>query len=150
MALTIETPYTGTVVEVSDDAGTTWEKFVCNEGAIDIDWGVADETEFTCLETGVTKTIYGANKFQDQTFMYTWTQALTNAADNIVKTAKLNGTEILARITMNNATGDETTGAQYEIALKVKGYTHKGEANGKWTTETVWKQNGYPTETAAA
>jgi hypothetical protein len=98
----------------------------------------------------VTKTIYGANKFQDQTFAYTWTQALTNEADSIVKTAKLNGTEILARITMNNKTGIETVGTTYEIAFKVKGYTHKGEVNGKWTTETVWKQNGYPVETAAA
>ena len=150
MARTAETPFTGTIVEVSDDGGTTWEKFVCNEGAIDIDWGVADETEFTCLETGVTKTIYGANKFQDQTFSYTWTQALTNEADNIVKTAKLNSTEILARITMNNATDLETTGTQYEIPFKVKGYTHKGEVNGKWTTETVWKQNDYPTEIAAS
>lgn len=150
MALAIETPYTGTVVEVSDDDGTTWEKFICNEGAIDIDWGVADETEFTCLETGVTKTIYGANKFTEQTFMYTWTQALTNEADSIVKTAKLNGTQILCRITMNNKTGIEVNGTRYTIPFKVKGYTHKGEVNGKWTTETVWKQNDYPTETAAA
>ena len=150
MALAIETPFTGTVVEVSDDSGTTWEKFVCNEGAIDIDWGVADETEFTCLESGVTKTIFGANKFQEQTFVYTWTQAATNAADAIVKAAKTSGAEILARITMANTTGVETVGTTYEIPFRVKGYTHKGEQNGKWTTETVWKQNDYPTETAAA
>jgi len=150
MALTIETPFTGTVVEVSIDGSTGWEKFVCNEGAIDIDWGVADETEFTCLETGATKTIFGSDKFSEQTFPYTWTQAATNAADTIVKNAKTNRTTIYARITMNNADGAETVGTTYVIPFKVKGYTHKGEVNGKWTTETVWKQNDYPTETAAA
>lgn len=150
MALAIETPVTGTVVEVSVDGATNWQKFYCNEGAIDIDWGVADETEFTCLETGVTKTIFGANKFSEQTFMYVWTQAATNAADTIVKDAKTSGAEIFARITMANTTGIETTGTTYIIPFRVKGYTHKGEVNGKWTTETVWKQNDYPTETAAA
>jgi hypothetical protein len=150
MALTGETPFTGTVVEVSEDGGTTWEKFVCNEGAIDIDWGVADETEFTCLESGVTHTIFGSNKFTEQTFVYTWTQELTNAADGIVKTAKLNGTEIQARITMNNTTTGETTGTTYTIPFRVKGYTHKGEQNNRWFTETVWKQNDYPTETPAS
>ncbi len=150
MANTTETPFTGTIVEVSGDDGATWEKFVCNEGAIDIDWGVADETEFTCLESGVTHTIFGANKFSEQTFVYTWTQALTNAADGIVKTAKTSGAEIKARITMNNKTSGETAGTTYVIPFRVKGYTHKGEANGKWTTETIWKQNDYPVETAAA
>ncbi|RLD03940.1 MAG: hypothetical protein DRI32_06590 [Chloroflexi bacterium] len=150
MALTTETPFTGTVVEVSEDNGTTWEKFVCNEGAIDIDWGVADETEFTCLETGVTHTIFGSNKFTEQTFVYTWTQELTNAADTTVKTAKLSGAEILCKITMNNTTTGETTGTTYEIPFRVKGYTHKGEQNNRWFTETVWKQNDYPTETAAS
>ena len=150
MALTGETPFTGTIVEVSSDDGTTWEKFVCNEGAIDIDWGVADETEFTCLETGVTHTIFGANKFKEQTFVYTWTQALTNAADGIIKAAKTSGNEIKARITMANKTDAEASGTTYVIPFRVKGYTHKGAANGKWTTETVWKQNDYPTETAAA
>lgn len=149
MARTNETPFTGTVVEVSDDDGVTWEKFVCNEGAIDIDWGVADETEFTCLETGVTHTIFGSNKFKEQTFVYTWTQSLTNAADGIVKAAKTSGDDILARITMNNATGLEAAGTRFTIPFRVKGYTHKGEKNGKWTTETVWKQNDYPTEIAA-
>ena len=150
MALTGETAFTGTIVEVSDDSGVTWEKFVCNEGAIDIDWGVADETEFTCLESGVTHTIFGANKFTEQTFVYTWTQALTNAADGIIKAAKTSGNEIQARITMANTSGAEVTGTTYVIPFRFKGYTHKGEANGKWTTETVWKQNDYPTETAAA
>ena len=149
MALTIETPFTGTIIEVSDDSGATWEKFVCNEGAIDIDWGVADETEFTCLESGLTKTIFGANKFTEQTFVYTWTQALTNDADAIIKAAKTSGNEIQARITMANKTGAEASGTTFVIPFRVKGYTHKGEANGKWTTETVWKQNDYPTETAA-
>ncbi len=150
MALSNETPFTGTVVEVSADDGATWEKFVCNEGAIDIDWGVADETEFTCLESGVTHTMFGSNKFTEQTFVYTWTQELTNAADGIVKEAKLNNTEILCRITMNNTTAGETTGTQYEIPFRVKGYTHKGEQNNRWFTETVWKQNDYPTETPAS
>ena len=148
MALALETPFTGTVVEVSTDGSTGWEKFVCNGGAIDIDWGVADETEFTCLESGVTHTIFGANKFTEQTFVYTWTQATTNAADVIVKAAKTSGDVIYARITMNNAT-TEAVGTIYVIEFRVKGYTHKGEANGKWTTETIWKQNDYPTETAA-
>jgi hypothetical protein len=150
MANTGETPFTGTVVEVSSDGGSTWEKFVCNEGAIDIDWGVADETEFTCLESGVTHTIFGSNKFSEQTFVYTWTQSLTNAADTIVKEAKLNGTEILARITMNNTTDGETTGTTYKIPFRVKGYTHRGEQNNRWFTETVWKQNDYPVETPAS
>ncbi len=150
MANTQETPFTGTIVEVSDDDGATWEKFVCNEGAFDIDWGTADETEFTCLETGVTKTIFGANKFGDQTFVYTWTQALTSAADGIIKAAKADGTEIKARITMNNATDAEVIGTTYEIPFRVKAYAHKGEQNSKWTTETTWKQNDYPVETAAA
>ena len=150
MAKTEETAFTGTIVEVSVDGATGWEKFVCNEGAIDIDYGVADETEFTCLESGVTKTIFGANKFSEQTFVYTWTQALTNAADSIVKAAKASGEEIFARITMANTTDAETVGTIYVIPFRVKGYTHKGEANGKWTTETVWKQNNYPVETAAA
>ncbi len=149
MALTIETPFTGTIVEVSANGTTGWQKFVCNEGAIDIDYGVADETEFTCLESGVTHTIFGANKFSEQTFVYTWTQALTNLADGIVKTAKSSGAEIFARITMANKTGVEASGTIYVIPFRVKGYTHKGEANGKWTTETVWKQNNYPVETAA-
>ena len=149
MPLTIETPYTGTVVEVSADSGTTWEKFVCNEGAIDIDWGVADETEFTCLESGVTKTMFGANKFTEQTFLYSWTQSLTNEADKIVQEAKMLNKEILCKLTMNNKVGIETEGTTFEIPFRVKGYTHKGEQNGKWTTETVWKQNDYPTETPA-
>jgi hypothetical protein len=150
MPLTTETPFTGTIVEVSDDDGATWEKFVCNENAIDIDWGVADETEFTCLESGVTHTIFGSNKFTEQTFVYTWTQELTNEADTIVRTAKLNGTEILCRITMNNTVSGETTGTQYEIPFRVKGYTHKGEVNNRWFTETVWKQNDYPTPIPAS
>ena len=149
MANTTETPFTGTIVEVSEDDGTTWEKFVCNEGAIDIDWGTADENEFTCLESGVTHTIFGANKFSEQTFVYTWTQALTNVADGIIMAAKLSGAEIKARITMNNKTGTETEGTTYIIPFRVKGYTHKGEANGKWTTETIWKQNDYPVATDA-
>ncbi|MFT7880712.1 MAG: hypothetical protein ABXS91_10000 [Sulfurimonas sp.] len=150
MANSAETPFTGTIVEVCATVDGTYEKFVCNEGAIDIDWGVADETEFTCLESGVTHTIFGSNKFSDQTFVYTWTQAATNAADTIVKDAKTSGAEIYAKITMNNKTGAETTGTTYVIPFRVKGYTHKGEASGKWTTETVWKQNDYPTEAAAA
>ncbi|RLG39371.1 MAG: hypothetical protein DRO01_05790 [Thermoproteota archaeon] len=149
MANTEETPFTGTVVEVSDDDGATWEKFVCNEGAFDIDWGTADESEFTCLETGVTKTIFGANKFSDQTFDYTWTQALTNGADEIIKAAKASGAEFKARITMANKTDSETSGTTYEIPFRVKAYAHKGEQNGKWTTETIWKQNDYPVETPA-
>ena len=149
MANLNETTYSGTIVEVSDDDGLTWEKFVCNEDAFDIDWGTADETEFTCLETGVTKTIYGANKFGDQTFVYTWTQELTNAADGIIKAAKTSGSEFLAKITMNNTTDTETVGTTYEIPFRVKAYSHKGEQNGKWTTETIWKQNDYPVETAA-
>ena len=150
MALAIETPFTGTVVEVSADGATGWEKFVCNEGAIDIDWGVADETEFTCLESGVTKTIFGANKFSEQTFVYTWTQAATNAADTIVKAAKTSGAEIFAKLTMANKDGAEVVGTTYIIPFRVQGYTHKGEANSKWTTETIWKQNDYPTEAAAS
>ncbi len=150
MALAIETPFTGTIVEVSEDGTTGWEKFVCNEGAIDIDWGVADETEFTCLESGVTHTIFGANKFTEQTFVYTWTQALTSAADGIVKAAKLDGSQIYAKITMNNTTDAEVIGTTFVIPFRVKGYTDKGVANGKWTTETIWKQNDYPVETAAA
>ncbi len=149
MANSTETPFTGTIIEVCDTVDGTYKKFVCNEGAIDIDWGVADETEFTCLETGVTHTIFGANKFTEQTFVYTWTQALTNAADGIIKAAKTSGASIFAQIEMNNKTDTETTGTTYIIEFRVKGYTHKGEQNGKWTTETIWKQNEYPTETAA-
>lgn len=154
MANTDKTGVVGTIVEVSDDGGTTWEKFVCNEGALEVDYGTQDEQTYDCLETGEEKTVLGINRYTEQTFMYVWTQALTNAADTIVRAAK-NATnqadkEIDVRLTMANKTGVETTGTIYVVPFIVKGYIHKGESGNKWTTETVWKQNGAPVETAAA
>ena len=154
MANTGKTRYTGTVVEVRKTGTTTWEKFVCNKNAIEIDYGTNDETTDICLETGEEDVTLGVNKFGDQTFEYTWTQALTSAADDIVRAAKLASSDadkgIEIRITMDNATDGETVGTTYIIPFMVKGYKHKGEDGGKWITETTWRQTGLPAETAAA
>lgn len=154
MANTEETGVVGTVVEVSGDSGSTWEKFVCNENAIEIDYGTQDESTFDCLETGTEKTVLGINRYKEQTFMYVWTQELTNAADTAVRTAKnainIADKAIQIKVTMANASGIEVTGTQYVVPFIVKGYTHKGESGGKWTTETTWKQNGIPVATVAA
>ena len=154
MANTEETGVVGTIVEISGDDGTTYNKVVCNENAIDIDYGTQDESTFDCLETGTEKTVLGINRFQEQTFMYVWTQALTNAADTTIRTAK-NATnmadkEIKVKVTMANTTDLETVGTTYVVPFIVKGYTHRGESGGKWTTETVWKQNGAPVAADAA
>jgi len=154
MANTGKTMYGGTVVEVRKKGDTDWEKFVCNANAIEIDFGTNDEQSDYCLETDTEDVTLGMNKFSDQTFEYTWTQAATNAADTIVRSAKTATNdadkEIEVRLTMNNATGSETTGTTYIIPFKVKGYKHKGEQNGKWKTETTWRQVGIPVEAAAA
>jgi len=154
MANTGSTGFIGTVVEVRKLGTDSWAKFVCNKNAIDIDFGTNDESTHLCLETGQEEVVFGANKFSDQTFEYVWTQALTSAADDIVRAAKLatnnEDKKIEIRITMNNATGDETVGTTYIVPFAVKGYKHKGEDNGIWKTETQWRQIGLPVETAAA
>jgi hypothetical protein len=154
MANTGKTRYTGTVVEVRKKGDVAWEKFLCNKNAIEIDFGTNDESTDVCLEAGVEDVTLGVNKFGDQTFEYTWTQASTNAADAIILAAKIatNGTdkEVEFRITMDNATGAEALGTTYIIPFAVKGYKHKGEDGGKWLSETTVRQIGIPVETAAA
>ena len=153
MANTGKTQYLGTVVEVRAKGSTVWEKFVCNTGAITIDFGTYDVSETDpCLETGATEKVFGAKKYDDQTFDYAWTQALTSAADGIMKTAfDSKGTsEVEFRLTMDNTTGTEVTGTTYVIPFKVNGYKHLGESGGVWKTEAAVVQSGDPVETAAA
>jgi len=154
MANTGPTVVVGTVVEVRKKGDTVWEKFVCNEGVLEIDYGTDEQISRTCLEDGKEITFSGITKFNEQTFTYAWTQDLTNNADTIVRNAKLAKNdadkEIEIRVTMPNATGDETTGTSYVIPFKVLGYKHKGENNGVWETETTWKQTDIPAETDAA
>jgi len=153
MANTGKTQYLGTVVEVRLQGETVFEKFVCNTGAITIDFGTYDVSETDpCLETGDTEKVFGAKKYEDQTFDYAWTQALTNAADTKMKQAHdSKGTTIVEfRLTMDNATDAETTGTTYIIPFKVNGYKHLGESGGVWKTEAAVVQAGDPVETAAA
>ena len=126
---------------------------MCNTGAINIDFGTYDVSETEpCLETGETEKVFGAKKYDDQTFDYAWTQALTNAADGKMKEAfDSKGTKIVEfRLTMDNATGSETTGTTYVIPFKVNAYKHLGENGGIWKTEVSVVQAGDPVETAAA
>lgn len=154
MANTGKTRYTGTVVEVRKKGDVTWEKFLCNRNAIEIDYGTNDENSDVCLETGVEDVTLGVNKFGEQTFEYTYTQAATNAADAVIAAAKLatnsEDKEVEFRLTMDNATGLETSGTTYIIPFSVKGYKHKGEDGGKWLSETTVRQIGLPVETPAA
>jgi hypothetical protein len=153
MANTGKTLYAGTVVEVRKLGTTDWYKFVCNSNAIEIDFGTEDEKVEVCLETNEEDISFGANKYSDQTFTYTWTQALTSNADDTVRAAKLatnfEDKKIEIRLTMNNAT-TEAVGTTYVIPFAVKGYKHKGEESGKWFTEVTLRQIGQPAETAAA
>lgn len=152
MANTGATPVVGTVVEVRKLGDTAWKKFVCNEGAIEVDFGESEQVTIECLEAGEEQTFPGTKKYPEQTFEYMWTQALTNEADTIVRNAHLatnaEDKKIEVRLTMNNAT-TEATGTTYVIPFIVLGYKHKGEAKGVWKTETKWKQIGQPAETAA-
>ncbi|MBD3795721.1 MAG: hypothetical protein IE881_07295 [Epsilonproteobacteria bacterium] len=154
MANIAETGTIGTIVEVAEYGTSVYNSFVCNEGAIDIDWGTQDENTFTCLATGEERTVLGANKYKEQTFEYVWTQALTNAADTTIRNAKIatniEDKKVNFRVTMNNKTGAETSGTIYVIPFIVKGYVHKGEKGGVWKTEATIKQIGIPVETSAA
>ena len=154
MANTGKTAVGGTLVEVRKQGTTGWEKFVCYDTVPEIDYGSKDESSDYCMETDSEDVTLGMKKYGDTTFPYTWTQALTNAADGIIKAAfdAANDADqiIEARTTMQNATGAEATGTTYITPYKVKGYKHKGEKGGKWTTETTWRQTGDPVETAAA
>ncbi len=154
MANTGKTRFTGTVVEVRKKGETEWNKFVCNKNAIEIDYGTNDETTDVCLETGDEDVVMGTNRFGDQTFTYTWTQAATNAADAVIAAAKVatNSTdkEVEFRLTMDNTTDAEVLGTTYIIPFAVKGYKHKGEEGGKWLSETTVRQLGIPVAAAAA
>jgi len=65
MANTGKTQYLGTVVEVRLQGETVFEKFVCNTGAITIDFGTYDVSETDpCLEDGATDKVFGAKKYE--------------------------------------------------------------------------------------
>lgn len=154
MANITETNMLGTVVEVAKNGTTTWDKFVCNEDAIKIDYGTNETSSKVCLETGEELTSVGANKYGEQEVTYVWTQELTNAADTTVRTAKaavnIEDKKINIRVTMANTTGTEVTGTRYIVPFIVTGYIHEGEKNGVWTTKAKIKQIGVPVETPAA
>ena len=153
MAKTGKTQFLGTVVEVRKQGDTVWEKFVCNTGAINIDFGTFDVSESpACLETGETEKVFGGKKYEDQTFVYAWTQAATSNGDTIMKAAHASkGADAVEfRLTMENKTGAEATGTTYIIPMRVSGYKYLGEQGGVWSTETSVVQAGTPVETAAA
>lgn len=154
MANTGETNYLGTVVEVAKNGTTTWDKFVCNEDAIEIDFGASETTSRTCLETGDEIVGVGSNKYGEQEIDYVWTQELTNAADTTIRNAKLatnsEDKKVNLRITMNNAEGTEVKGTIYIVPFTVISYKHLGVKNGVWTTKAKLKQIGIPVATPAA
>ena len=154
MANTGKTSLLGTVVEVQKKGETAaWEKFVCNPGALDIDFGEYQTSKSEpCLEDGKTEDIFEGLEYSEQTFKYVWTQALTNAADTKIKEAfDTKGVqEVEFRTTMNNKTGSEAVGTTYIIPFKIKAYKHLGNDGKVWTTEIKVIQTGEPVETAAA
>ena len=153
MAKTGKTQFLGTVVEVRKQGDTVWNKFVCNTGAINIDYGTYDVTESdACLETGEKEKVFGGLTYEDQTFDYAWTQAATNAGDTTMKEAHASkGTDVVEfRLTANNKTGAEASGTTYIIPIKVNAYKHMGENGGIMKTEVSIIQTGVPVEAPAA
>ncbi|MDD5406012.1 MAG: hypothetical protein PHE73_03600 [Sulfurovaceae bacterium] len=154
MAATGETNYKGTAVEVAKNGTTTWDKFVCNENAIEIDFGTDATSSRVCLETGEEIVGAGSTSYGEQELDYVWTQELTNAADTTIRNAKIATAiadkKVNLRITMNNKTGVETKGTLYLVPFIVTGYKHLGVKDGVWTTKAKIKQIGVPVETPAA
>jgi len=148
-----KTQFLGTKVEVRKKGDTIWDKFVCNSGALNIDFGTYDVSDTApCLETGETEKVFGGLKYEDQTFVYAYTQASTNAGDTTMKNAHASkgAEEVEFRLTMNNKTGVEVDGTTYIIPFKVSAYKHLGESGGIWKTEVSVVQTAIPVETPAA